>query len=151
MVSTSWVSVFLSTLSVAVPSEAGNRDDLVVVLVVGPKKPILYLLLLLLVVVSVVEWAGEVAVVSATGGSVAVGVALVVAVVAASVGAIAAMAIAVAEEALATAVTGACEVAMAGEEISEAREVAFVVGTTLAEGAEEASGIYSWLDYRFHL
>jgi len=152
MVSTSWASVSLSTLSVAVPSEAGSRDDLAVVLVAGLKKSILYLSPLH-VVASVVAWAGAVvvAVVLATGGSVAAGVALVVVVVAASVGAasvgvgaIADMVIAVVEEeALATAVTEACEVAMVGEEISEAPEVASGAVTTLAEGAEEVSGIHS--------
>jgi len=60
------------------------------------------------------------------------------------VGAIADMVIAVVEEeALATAVTEACEVAMVGEEISEAPEVASGAVTTLAEGAEEVSGIHS--------
>jgi len=147
MVSTSWESVSLSTLSVAVPSEAGSRDDLAVVLVAGLKKSILYLSPLH-VVASVVpgRGAGVVAVVLARGGSVAGGVAWVVVVGAAwgGGGAIADMVIAVVEEeALATAVTEACEVAMVGEEISEAPEVASGAVTTLAEGAEEVSGIHS--------
>jgi len=146
MVSTSWVSVSLSTLSVAVPSEAGSRDDLAVVLVVALKKSILHLFPLP-VVASVVAWVGVVVVVAvlATGGSVAAGVVLVAVVVAASVGvgAIADMVIAVVEEALATAVTAACEVVMVEEEISEAPEVASVAVTTLAEGVEEVSGIHS--------
>jgi len=44
---------------------------------------------------------------------------------------------------LETAVTEACEVAMVGEEISGALEVASVAVTTLAEGVEEVLGIHS--------